>query len=213
MKKIIWLVTAASVLAAAPALAQDAAADAAVTAVRDGVLSYDASWFEGSNPNTAQDMANRLPGFRVDDGQPVRGFAGAGGNVLINGSRPASKIETVSSALGRIPASRVERIELIRGGAGGVDMQGRSVVANVILRREPSRQHTLTGQAYLFEGGPSLPGGRYEYSSTGNDSEWGFQIGRTISMSDSTGTGEQAASAKAGLRSAPRCRTGITRIS
>ncbi|TRO95415.1 TonB-dependent receptor [Glycocaulis profundi] len=192
MKKIIWLVTAATVLAAAPVSAQEeAAAPNGVTAVRDGVLSYDASWFEGSNPNTAQDMANRLPGFRVDDGQPVRGFAGAGGNVLINGSRPASKIETVSSALGRIPASRVERIELIRGGAGGVDMQGRSVVANVILRREPSRQHTLTGQAYLFEGGPSLPGGRYEFSSTGNDSEWGFQIGRTISMSDSTGTGEQ----------------------
>jgi hypothetical protein len=193
MKKIIWLVTAASVLAAPPALSQDEAAPAAaaVTAMGDGVLSYDAVWFEGASVNTALDMANRLPGFRVDNGQPVRGFAGAGGNVLINGSRPASKIETVSNALGRIPASRVERIELIRGGAGGVDMQGQSVVANVILRREPSRQHTLTGQVFLFEGGPSLPGGRYEFSSTGNDSEWGFQIGRSISYDDATGTGDR----------------------
>lgn len=192
MKKWFLIYSSGIVLGASTLHAQTSEANTgnATVALRDGVLSYDAAWFEGTNPNTAQDMVNRLPGFSIDDGRPVRGFAGAGGNVLINGSRPTSKIEPVSSVLGRTPASRVERIELIRGGAGGVDMQGHSLVANVILRDEPSRQHTLTGQIFAFEGGPTLPAGRYEFDSVGNNYEWGIQLARILAMSDSTGSGE-----------------------
>ena len=36
--------------------------------------------------------------------------------------------------LRRIPASRVDHIELIRGGAPGIDMQGQTVIANVVLQ-------------------------------------------------------------------------------
>ena len=36
--------------------------------------------------------------------------------------------------LRRLPASRIERIDLIRGGAPGIDMQGKTVLANIVLK-------------------------------------------------------------------------------
>ncbi|MDO1560021.1 TonB-dependent receptor plug domain-containing protein [Brevundimonas sp. 2R-24] len=90
--------------------------------------------FAAFNPSTALDMVNRVPGFDFQGGEAVRGLGGSAGNVLIDGRRPASKAETLGDVLGRVPAADVERIELIRGGAGGVDMQGYAVIANVVRR-------------------------------------------------------------------------------
>lgn len=168
----------------AMALAQTPAVSAS-----ENILVYEPAFFAASNPSSALDMVSRIPGFSISDGASVRGFAGAGGNVLINGARPASKDDGASSVLSRTPASRVERIELIRGGAPGIDMQGQSVVVNVILRSEVSRQHTVTAQVNAFEGGPAIPSGRYEFSSSDNGTQWGFQVARTLAMSDSTGWG------------------------
>ena len=73
-------------------------------------------------------MIFRLPGFNLDTGDSgTRGFAGAAGNVLIDGDRPSSKSDSLDAVLRRISAGSVERIELIRGGAPGIDMQGRAV--------------------------------------------------------------------------------------
>jgi hypothetical protein len=99
-----------------------------------GVIAYPASFFAPMNPTSAYDMVLRIPGFAFDDGSAVRGFAGAAGNVLIDGQRPASKTDDLVSILRRLPAGRVERIELIRGGQPGVDMQGKTVVANIIRK-------------------------------------------------------------------------------
>jgi len=66
----------------------------------------------------------------------VRGYEGAAGNVLVDGQRPAAKTDTLDAILRRIPTSSVSHIEIIRGGASGVDMQGRSVLANVVLKKE-----------------------------------------------------------------------------
>ncbi len=83
-------------------------------------------------PQTALDMVQRLPGFaitREDDGQ--RGFGQASGNVLINGQRVSGKSNGAVAALGRIPASRVTRIELAPAEAFGISgLTGR--VANVV---------------------------------------------------------------------------------
>ena len=99
-----------------------------------GVTPYPAAFFAASQPNTARDMIDRLPGFLFDDGDTVRGFAGAAGNVLIDGVRPTSKSDDLDSILRRIPASQVARIDIIRGGAPGIDMQGKTVMANVIRK-------------------------------------------------------------------------------
>ncbi len=97
-------------------------------------VDYPAAFFARYAPNTALDMVNEVPGFQLDDGDATRGFASATGNILINNRRPSAKQDLPSAILARIPASQVERIEVIRGQVRDIDLQGRSVVANVILR-------------------------------------------------------------------------------
>jgi outer membrane receptor protein involved in Fe transport len=98
-----------------------------------GVIRYEAKYFAEFQPTTALDMVRRLPGFAFEPGDTtVRGFAGALGNVLIDGQRPASKALLLEDVLRRIPVSGVASIEVIRGGAPGINMQGQSVVANVV---------------------------------------------------------------------------------
>ena len=111
-----------------------ATAPAAVAASPQAVAGYPAVFFAPFQPNTALDMIFRLPGFTLDTGASVRGFGGAAGNVLIDGERPTSKDDSLDEVLRRIPAASVIKIELIRGGAPGVDMQGKTVLANIVRR-------------------------------------------------------------------------------
>lgn len=99
------------------------------------VSTYAPDFFSASRPANAMDMINRLPGFSFDGGGNVRGLSGAAGNVLIDGRRPASKSDALSDVLGRVPANQVLRVDVIRGGAPGIDMQRKPVVANVV--RDP----------------------------------------------------------------------------
>lgn len=121
-------------LCAASAWAQDAepAPQAAEDCAESCVVSYDIEFFDRYNPVTALDVIRRVPGFSLDEGEQVRGFGGAAGNVLINGRRPSTKNNTISDILGRLPASSVERVDVIRGATGGLDINSQSVVANVI---------------------------------------------------------------------------------
>ena len=192
--KSALLATTALLLAAAPTTAL--AADAPAAPVRQSaapgdqaVLIFTPDFFADARPNTALDMVNRVPGFSVNDGDGARGFEGAVGNVLINGSRPASKNDTGSNVLGRTVASQVERIELIRGGAPGIEMQGYSVVANIILKNTTSREHIATFNASLFEGGQDLYGGSYQFTERRGDRTWGVTLSDGISSSDSNGAG------------------------
>ncbi|WP_397404077.1 TonB-dependent receptor plug domain-containing protein [Phenylobacterium sp.] len=137
----------------APAAAQPADAPSAAT----GVVSYPASFYAPGQPSSAREMIERTPGFVLDRGQGVRGFAGGGGNVLIDGERPTSKSAPLDSILQRISAETVERIDVIRGGAPGIDMQGQGVVANVIRKSgaASSQAFQLFSKAYAdgFVGG------------------------------------------------------------
>lgn len=100
------------------------------------VISYAATFFDRYQPNTALDMVQRIPGFQFDDGSNERGFGGAVGNVLINDRYPSAKQDSLSNILERIPASQVERIDLIRGQVRNIDLLGQSAVASVILRAD-----------------------------------------------------------------------------
>lgn len=102
-------------------------------AVDGPVVSYSAAFFDRYQPNTALDMVNQVPGFQLDDGDDERGLGGAAGNLLINDRHPSAKQDTPSQILQRIPAARVERIELIRGQVREIDLRGRSVVANLVM--------------------------------------------------------------------------------
>jgi hypothetical protein len=77
-------------------------------------------------------MVIRVPGFTFDKGSAVRGLAGSGGNVLIDGQPPVVQERHPGRDPEAHPGRSVERIELIRGGAPGIDMEGRTVLANVV---------------------------------------------------------------------------------
>jgi len=99
-------------------------------------VSFSPAFFDRYQPDTALDMVRQIPGFQIDDGSGKRGFGGTTGNILINNRRPSAKQDLPSAILARIPAASVERVDLIRGQLEGIDLQGRSVVANVILRSD-----------------------------------------------------------------------------
>ncbi len=158
-------------------------------AVQQGVLVFTPDFFADQRPNTALDMVGRVPGFSINDGSGSRGFEGAVGNILINNARPASKNDTGSNVLSRTAASQVERIELIRGGAPGIDMQGYSVVVNVILKTENTRQSILTASGFFFDGGRDQFAGSYQFTAREGERTWGVTLSDGVSMSDSNGVG------------------------
>ena len=180
-----------SLALAAPVLAQTAPSPPApqVEASQQGVLVFTHDCFASQQPVTALDMVSRVPGFSVIDGDGSRGFQGAVGNVLINGARPASKNDTGSSVLSRTLVGQVERIELVRGGAPGIDMQGFAIVANVITRDQSSRQSIFTGNAILYEGGNDTYGGTWQFTARNGERTWGFTLSDGFDVNDSNGVG------------------------
>jgi len=120
--------------AVAPTVAQAGSTDSVAAAADLNTTAYAPAFFAEFRPVTALDMISRIPGFQFDGGSSARGFAGTAGNVLIDGERPPTRSDSLSNVLSRIPATRVLRIDIVRAGAGGIDMQGKSVVANVIRR-------------------------------------------------------------------------------
>ncbi|MFZ0266872.1 TonB-dependent receptor plug domain-containing protein [Caulobacter sp.] len=198
MTKTMLLASAAALFFAAGASQAADTAPAAVPApgqaplddaAQKGVLVFNPDFFAAQRPNTALDMVERVPGFSPDDGSGARGFEGAVGNILINGNRPASKNDQGTDVLERTPAGQVDRIELIRGGAPGIDMQGYAVVANVILKTAASRQSIVTWEAKLFDGGHDIYGGSYQFNAKNGDRSWSVRLSDGIGMSDSNGVG------------------------
>ena len=154
---------AAMSLAAAPASAEpDAGTPVSARS------SFTPDDFAQYNPRTALDMVNRIPGFSIqgdDDGS--RGFGQANGNVLINSQRVSGKSNGAEAALGRIPASKVERIDLVDGTM--LDIPGLSgQVVNVITDGEGGISGTWRWKSrfrenlkpYFHEGVVTLSGGR-----------------------------------------------------
>lgn len=154
------------VMAASPVLAQDAAVqsqdDAQPATVGEGVTVFEAAYFAGVQLNSAMDMIERVPGFSFDDGDNVRGLGGTAANVLIDGRRPASKSDPMQDTLRRIPASQVLRLELIRGGAPGIDMQGAPVVVNVVRVPGAGGNTTFAVATGWYQDGRTTPAMRFE---------------------------------------------------
>ncbi|MGZ5927887.1 MAG: TonB-dependent receptor plug domain-containing protein [Rhizomicrobium sp.] len=160
-------------------------------AAGDAILVYPATSFAGVELNTAYDMIQRLPGFVFADTTPTqRGFAGTAGNVLVNGLRPTSKTDILSQVLQRIPASEVDSIQVIRGGAPGIDMQDLPVVANVILKR-PDQNHVIaTLFNSIFFDGELAPGGSVEFTGRTGANAYDLTLSRIAQdYDDSAGHG------------------------
>lgn len=192
MTKAIWLTGAALCALGGPAMAQGAAVAGApvAEAAQQGVLVFEPGFFADARPDTALDMIARLPGFALDRGDSgARGLAGTAGNVLIDGRHPSTKSDNLDQILGRISAAGVARIELIRGGAPGIDMQGRAVVANVILVRAVTTERVLESNTYVYPDGYIGPSLSARWSRRAGDNQTEAAIRALTDRTDGTSEG------------------------
>jgi hypothetical protein len=119
------------------------AADAADAA--RGVIAYPPSFFAESQPANAYDMVLRVPGFAFDKGAAVRGLAGAGGNVLIDGQTPVSKTDSLDEILKRIPHHTGQC-----GASSGCRVSGRRLTGSVLrLQWKGTAEPTVRGAMEL----------------------------------------------------------------
>lgn len=117
-----------------PNQAPPGSAKATATPSNGRTIQYESTFFKPFAPRTALDIARQVPGFSLDLGNSdVRGFAGAVGNVVINGARPSSKSESLETVLARIPANRVLRVEVGPGDLYGADYAAKGQVLNIVL--------------------------------------------------------------------------------
>lgn len=122
---------------ATPVVAQDAASvDAASTQVVQEPAPLAGRTFTPADfarfaPKTALDMVRQIPGFSIEGrNNGNRGLGQATQNVLLNGQRISGKSNDAPSALSRIDAASVTRIEIIDGAT--LDIPGLTgQVANV----------------------------------------------------------------------------------
>src|ERR1051325_3125990 len=116
-------------LATLPLLAAPLLAQTPATPTR----TYVPADFAQFAPRTAYDMLARVPGFSIKEEDLERGLGEATGNVVINGQRISGKSNDVVTELTRIPATDVERIEIVDGAT--LKIPGLSgQVANVIVK-------------------------------------------------------------------------------
>ncbi len=141
-----------------------------------GTLTFPPSFFAETQPTSAFDMVVRVPGFTFDRGASVRGLSGAGGNVLIDGQPPVSKGDGLDEILKRIPAGAVARVDLIRGGAPGIDMDGRSVLVNVVRKQTAGFRAAVTPSTTLVYDHRVMNGLRAE-------AQWRWPGGRSAELS------------------------------
>lgn len=180
MRFVLFVITVVVIFGAAPAM----------SAPDQGVSVYPAEFFASAHPATARDMISRLPGFIFDQGNDARGFSGSAGNVLVDGARPTAKTDDLDTILSRIPADNVERIELIRGGVPGIDMQGKNVIANVVRKTQDKGQVILTLGNTLIEDGEWAPAARLEYHGRNGVVSYEASLARTVDQwDDSPGNG------------------------
>ena len=164
-----------------------------------GVTSYPPSFFASIRPTTALDMINALPGFALDTGNAVRGFGGAAGNVLIGGERPATKNDSLDEILTRIPATSVARIDVIRGGAPGVDMQGKTMIANVVLKSDEGLKLIAVAVVNPLYNGKTDWGMRLEGSLRSGDTSYEGSMLLVTGPDDGTGDGPHTITSPTGV--------------
>ena len=155
--------------------------------LQQGVQAYRSEFFTEVRPGTAFDMIQWLPGFTFEDVRDLRGLAGAAGNVLIDGQPPTSKNDTLATVLRRIPAAQVERVDVIVGGAPGIDMRGRSVIANVVLKKTGAPHGSITASTQIYKGGRLAP--EIQATTSRKSGDRSFEASATLARRRLQGTG------------------------
>lgn len=158
--------------------------------IEQDLVSYPFSYFDKVQPVTALDMIKQVPGFQLNDNiNNVRGFASTSGNVFIDDRRPSTKRDNLSSILTRIPATSVDRIELIRGKVRNIDLRGQSTVLNIVLKEGiPAAIQWESSVRQTFGHGPLKPEGRISLSDDWHGIDYNVGIDARRSSVGRTGS-------------------------
>ncbi len=141
----------------------------------NGRDTYKPENFDRFNPRTALDMVAQIPGFSISGSDNnERGLGQASQNVLINGKRISGKSNDAVTALSRINAQSVVRLEIVDGAT--LDIPGLTgQVLNLVVERtglsgnfswRPRLRERI--QDNLFEGEISVSGklGKADFTVT-----------------------------------------------
>ncbi|HEY7797138.1 MAG TPA: TonB-dependent receptor plug domain-containing protein, partial [Hyphomonadaceae bacterium] len=171
LSSVVLLGGLAGICGSGAASAQEAAQPAA--AVQAQV--YEPGFFARFAPKTAADMVNNIPGFTISgDDDDERGFGQARQNVLINGRRVSGKSNDAATALGRITAENVIRIEIVDGAT--LEIPGLSgQVANVIARVDALSGNWSWQPEFRENLQPSWYNG--EINANGRAGGWSWSVG------------------------------------
>ncbi len=145
---------------------------------------YSAADFARYSPKTAYDMLARVPGFTIRSADQERGLGQASENVLINGQRIANKSGGAIDELQKIPASNVERIEIVDAASLGIaGLSGQ--VANIIVvqQKKSSGQFEWNPNIRAHYAKPNLLRGNVSYTG---QSGW---LDYTLSVKNQAGRG------------------------
>lgn len=144
--------------------AQDGADD-------QSVVTYEKEYFVKYTPVTLLDMLQRVPGVQAildanrrtggtqRGGRQERGLGSGGDQILINNKRLSGKANNINSTLQRISAEQVQRVEIIRGASGDMDVQSQGLVVNVVMDETESTSSTFwkaggrLSEGYIFTPG------------------------------------------------------------
>lgn len=137
------------------------------------LTTYDQSYFAAYNAITAEDLLRRIPGIQDllappdDDGSGPRGFGSGGSPFLFNGRRLSGKTNDPLTALKRIQARQVVRVEVIRGSVPGLDVRigDEGVLVNVVLAETLSSSYgSWEASASYYTSGAWRLGGKVSYA-------------------------------------------------
>ena len=152
----------------------------------DATVVYQASYFAQYQLLSVSDMLDRIPGINVarqgsgnqggpgsSQGSSRRGLGLGGDQVLINGRRITGKENEGNSQLSRIPANQVERIEIIRGTSGELDVRGATQLINIVLLEAESRSSIAYEiNADHLHDGEIKPGAKLSLSGQNGDLDY-----------------------------------------
>lgn len=146
-------------------------ADAQESVEDQSVVTYEQDYFEKYTPVTLLDMLQRVPGVQAildanrrsggtqRGGRQERGLGSGGDQILINNKRLSGKANNINSTLQRISAEQVQRVEIIRGASGDMDVQSQGLVVNVVMDESESTSSTFwKAGGRLSEGYNFTPG-------------------------------------------------------
>lgn len=148
--------------------------------------SYTVADFERFAPQTALQMVQQTPGFRIDGGQQKRGLGQAGGNVLINGRRISSKSTSITDALARISVARVLRLDVVDGATLKIPGLSGQVV-NVVTRAGGLTGRWTWSPTLRTDREPSLLNGSLSVSGVSHGVDYTLALGSSESTTGQDG--------------------------